>query len=119
MKALTNAEHLLGLLASERAALVAGDLAAALARSEEKLRLLGALEQDMRTAPERVPVTQLDRIRSAARENAQHLNAIRNGLQNAISRLDRLSHDTSVGAYSSAGAHVPFKSAAGTYLRKV
>ena len=113
------AQDLYELLMSERTALLEGDLASATALSQEKLRLLDGLERTLTETPGIVPRTLLENIRNCARENAQHMSAIRHGLRSALVRLDRLSHDTSVGAYNPAGTQVPFKSAAGSYLRKV
>ena len=53
-----------------------------------------------------------------AKENAQHFQAVQNGLRNVMNRLGRVTQDSYVGAYQSNGLQTPFTKATGNYFKK-
>jgi len=59
-----------------------------------------------------------ERIIQMAEENAAHMEAIRNGLRHAISRIERLNASAHVGSYGQGGAQLSFTNATGTFNRK-
>ncbi len=61
----------------------------------------------------------IERIVQMAEENAAHMDAIRNGIRRAISRLESLNTGSQVGSYGRGGAQLSFSNAVGTYNRKV
>lgn len=60
----------------------------------------------------------VERIIQMAEENASHMEAIRNGIRRAISRLESLNTGAHVGSYGRGGAQLSFSNATGAYNRK-
>lgn len=58
-------------------------------------------------------------ISQLARENAILFEAVRNGLNSVIERLEGLSANSYVGAYDKSGSKVAFNGAQGRYVKKI
>lgn len=112
-----------GVLQLERELLTTGRAAEAADLIEEKMRALqdfetlivskglaGASPETRRT---------VEKIVQMAEENAAHMDAIRNGIRRAISRLESLNTGAQVGSYGRGGAQLSFSNAVGSYNRKV
>ena len=111
------------ILSVERELLLSGRAAETAQLTQEKLGALDALETWM-GAHEARSVSQgqrsrIEAIAQLARENTIHFSAVRNGLRNAITRLQGSSSDAYVGAYRLDGAKTPFSKATGSYEKKV
>lgn len=61
----------------------------------------------------------VDAVVGLAKENATHFTAVRNGLQNAISRIESMTDGAYVGAYGANGGQTAFPKATGGYVKKV
>jgi hypothetical protein len=114
---------LIGVLELERELLTTGRAAEAAGLIEEKmialqdfealiaLKGLGGASSEKRQL--------VERIVQMAEENAAHMDAIRNGIRRAISRLESLNTGAQVGSYGRGGAQLSFSNAVGSYNRKV
>jgi uncharacterized protein (DUF2342 family) len=112
-----------GVLQLERELLTTGRAAEAAGLIEEKMRALQDFEtligsKGLAGAP---PETRraVERIVQMAEENAAHMDAIRNGVRRAISRLESLNTGAQVGSYGRGGAQLSFSNAVGAYNRKI
>ncbi len=115
--------ELRGVLEAEREALRTGRAQEAAGLVNEKMDALKAFDAIIVAAqnmPDRSELRgDIEGIVSLARENASHFTAVRNGMSNAISRLNSLSDTSYVGSYTASGAKTPFPKAAGGYVKKV
>ncbi|MEM5518845.1 hypothetical protein WNY37_17940 [Henriciella sp. AS95] len=114
--------HLQGILEAEHQALLAGQAGTAASLLEQKMTAMGEFEQLLQQ-PELIRAlpnynVRMERIVSLASENASHFNAVRNGVNSAISRLDTSSGNSYVGAYQANGAKTAFANAVGAYEKK-
>jgi hypothetical protein len=110
------------ILEEENALLVASRAAEAAALVERKLAALQAFEASARqAAPGQVSPQALEKaayVQRLAAENARFLEAIRNGVQSAISRLEGLNSSAYVGSYGRGGTQMAFTLATGAFNRK-
>lgn len=60
----------------------------------------------------------IERIIRTAEENAAHMDAVRNGVRHALTRLESLNTDAQVGSYGRGGAQLSFSNATGSFSRK-
>lgn len=99
-------------------------------RAKETVELVGAKMSALevidaaaiRAAPSSLSDTQkrrVETIKRMASENAAHFAAVRNGVQNLIQRVGRVTSDSFVGAYGAGGSQTPFTHATGGYLKKI
>ncbi len=114
--------RLADVLEQERELLLNGRPADAAALIEEKMLAL----QDFETQLESIdmPTATLHKRRAIeaiiqlAEENAAHMEAIRNGIRRAISRLEGITSSAHVGSYSRDGGQISFTKATGAFNRK-
>lgn len=109
-------------LEQERELLLTGQAARAAELVEEKMLALQDFESlvesaDLRAAP-LVTRQAIEFIIQMADENAVHMEAIRNGIRSAISRLERITSSAYVGSYKKNGAQISFTNATGAFSRK-
>ncbi len=114
--------RLADILEQERVLLQSGAAADAAALIEEKMLALQDFESFLEL--DGVPAASLqarraiERIIQMAQENAAHLDAVRNGVRHAISRLENLNASAHVGSYGRGGAQLSFTNATGAFNRK-
>jgi uncharacterized protein (DUF2342 family) len=114
---------LIRVLQLERELLTTGRATEAASLIEEKMLALQDFEALIAlkglggASPEKRQV--VERIVQMAEENAAHMDAIRNGIRRAISRLESLNTGAQVGSYGRGGAQLSFSNAVGTFNRKV
>lgn len=114
--------RLADVLEQERELLLSGRAAEAAALIEEKMLAL----QDFETLLEAKDVSSarlhtrraIEAIVQLAEENAAHMEAIRNGIRHAISRLEGITATVHVGSYRRDGGQVSFTNATGAFNRK-
>ncbi len=111
------------ILIAEREFLMSGRIREAADLSGEKLVALEAFENAF---GERAPIAVSPATRQLvldvlqlSEENAQLLNAVRNGVRNLISRFERPAEDAFVGSYRQGGRQIAFSNATGQYLKRV
>ncbi|MFN7163788.1 MAG: hypothetical protein ACK4P2_03125 [Hyphomonas sp.] len=113
--------RLADILEQERELLQSGAAAEAAALIEEKMLALQAFETFLERdgVPEAALQARraIEQIIQMAEENAVHLDAIRNGVRMAISRLEGLNTGAHVGSYGRGGAQLTFTNATGTFSR--
>lgn len=115
-------DGLLALLSEEKAALLAGDAAGAASKAREKERRVGALEALLSDGPAMRSFAasrgRLAALARAAADNERLLEAARNGVLSAQSRLrDVLNRERSVGVYAQDGGKL-MSAEAGVTRRK-
>lgn len=115
-------DDLVAILEEEQALLSAARAAEAAALTERKLAAMQALEHTLQQSPQQ-PATPrlrdaLGQIQRLAEENARFLEAIRFGLQSAITRIESLNSSAYVGSYGRGGSQMAFSLATGGYNRK-
>jgi len=115
-------DNLVAILEEEHALLGASRAAEAAALMQPKLAALQALEQGLQQtgaaqASPRVRES-IGYIQKLAAENARFLEAIRNGLQSAIARIEGLNSSAYVGSYGRGGTQMAFSLATGGYNTK-
>jgi hypothetical protein len=109
-------------LEQERGLLLTGQAAGAADLIEEKMLAL----QDFESLMESTDIGALplgtrrgiEAIIRMAEENAAHMEAIRNGIRSAISRLESLTSSAHVGSYRRDGGQISFTNATGAFNRK-
>jgi hypothetical protein len=109
-------------LEQERELLLTGQAAGAADLIEEKMLAL----QDFESLMESTDIGALplgtrrgiEAIILMAEENAAHMEAIRNGIRSAISRLESLTSSAHVGSYRRDGGQISFTNATGAFNRK-
>ncbi len=109
-------------LEQERELLLTGQAAGAADLIEEKMLAL----QDFESLMESTDIGALplgtrrgiEAIILMAEENAAHMEAIRNGIRSAISRLESLTSSAHVGSYRPDGGQISFTNATGAFNRK-
>lgn len=115
-------EALVAVLEEEHALLSSNRAAEAAALVERKLAALQAFEEGVRQSdPARATARIRDAIRNIQRlaeENARFLEAIRNGVRSAVSRLEALNSSAYVGSYGRGGSQMAFTLATGAFNRK-
>lgn len=106
----------------EREYLQTGRAAEAASLVEEKMlalqdfeTLLGATDVPNASLQKRRAIQTIIQM---AEENAAHLEAVRNGIRSAISRLEGISASAHVGSYRQGGAQISFTNATGAFSRK-
>lgn len=114
--------RLADVLEHERELLLTGQAAGAAALIEEKMLALQDFETllestDVAAAPLSVRRA-IETIIQMAEENAAHLEAIRNGIRNAINRIEGITSSAHVGSYRYDGAQISFTNATGAFNRK-
>lgn len=114
--------RLADVLEHERELLLNGRPADAAALIEEKMLALQDFESllestDMSGAPLNKRRA-IEAIIQLAEENAAHMEAIRNGIRRAISRLESITACAHVGSYSRDGGQISFTNATGAFSRK-
>lgn len=116
-------QSLHALLEKEAQFLKAGHAHKVVALSQEKLKLLSKLEasatKTRSAARSNLLEKQVKAVVRLAKENAEHFQAVSNGLGGLIQRMEALQGDTSVGAYSDAGGHMSFQRSHGNYFKKL
>ncbi|WP_084395911.1 hypothetical protein [Henriciella aquimarina] len=119
----TAADDLYQILAAEKELLLSGRAADTAGLAEEKLKAMESFEAIVNTLDDRAVSDshrgQIMRIAKLAQENTIHFTAVRNGLRNAVTRLETMSDESYVGAYRLDGAKTPFTKATGGYEKKV
>lgn len=110
------------ILSAETEMLLSGRAADAVSLIEEKMSAMRELEL-LLEAPNQNTVPALQRreietIKQMAEVNAVHFETIRNGVHNAISRLESLHGSAYVGSYKPGGGKVSFPEATGRYMKK-
>ena len=109
-------------LQQERELLLTGQAARVAELVEEKMSALQDFESFLEGAKAGVSPagirTAIDAIIQFADENAVHLEAVRNGIRSAISRLEGIAASTHVGYYRRNGAQISFTNATGAFNRK-
>ncbi len=114
--------RLADILDEERDLLLSGRAAEVASLIEEKMEALRDFENLLESPG--IAGASMETRRAAetiikmAEENAAHLEAIRNGLRHAISRIERLNASAHVGSYGQGGAQLSFTNATGTFSRK-
>jgi flagellar biosynthesis/type III secretory pathway chaperone len=115
-------DNLVAILEEEQMLLSAARAAEAAELAGRKLAALQALEQGLQQSP---PINSSPRLREGidyiqrlAQENARFLEAIRHGLQSAITRLEGMNSSVYVGSYSRGGSQMAFRNATGAFNRK-
>lgn len=115
-------DRLAEILEYERELLQSGRAAEAASLIEEKMEALEDFEASLESGVLANGSLQMRRaaehIIQLAEENAAHMEAIRNGLRHAITRLEGLTTSAHVGSYSQGGAQISFTNATGTFSRK-
>jgi hypothetical protein len=114
--------RLVEVLEHERELLLTGQAAGAAALIEEKMHALQDFESlleatNVSAAPLGVRRA-IEAIIQLAEENAAHMEAIRNGIRNAISRLEGITASAHVGSYRHDGGQISFTNATGAFNRK-
>lgn len=109
-------------LEAERAALISGHAREAVALMDRKMQALKAFDAIVEGAGS-MPANSglradIEDIVGLARENASHFAAVRNGMNNAVTRLNSMSDTSYVGSYNANGARTPFPKASGGYVKK-
>ncbi len=111
------------LLKEERALLQQGKARETVALSVEKLRVLTELEACISTATAGTvtaeDVRSIGMIKTLARENGVHLDAVRHGVRALAERFEASGNGESVGAYDRCGNKMPFSGGSGQYSNKV
>lgn len=114
--------RLTDVLERELECLQSGRAAEAAGLIEEKMAALQAFEAAVGAAGlSSAPLQKrraIEKIIQMAEENAAHMDAIRNGVRRAISRLESLNSSSHVGSYGRGGAQLSFTNATGVYNRK-
>ncbi|GGB75870.1 MULTISPECIES: hypothetical protein [Henriciella] len=115
-------DHLQSVLEAEHQALLAGQAGTAASLLEQKMKAMSAFDTLLQQ-PELIRAlpdysARMERIISLASENAGHFNAVRNGVNSAISRLGSSAGNSYVGAYQANGAQTAFTKAVGGYEKK-
>ena len=113
--------RLADVLEQERELLLTGQAAGAAALIEEKMQALQDFESllestEVATAPLGARRA-IEAIVQLAEENAAHMEAIRNGIRHAISRLEAITSSAYVGSYRYDGAQISFTNATGAFNR--
>ena len=115
-------DDLVAILEEEQALLSAARAAEAAELAGRKLAALQALEQSLQHSS---PVQNTPRLRDGigyiqrlAEENARFLEAIRHGLQSAITRIESMNSSAYVGSYGRGGSQMAFTLATGAFNRK-
>lgn len=115
-------DDLVAVLEEEQALLSAARASEAADLASRKLAALQALEEGLQQAP---PVQDMPRLRDSigyiqrlAEENARFLEAIRHGLQSAITRIEGMNSSAYVGSYGRGGSQMAFTLATGGFNRK-
>ncbi|KCZ97659.1 hypothetical protein HPO_14237 [Hyphomonas polymorpha PS728] len=111
------------ILIAERDLLMTGQVREAADLSGEKLAALEAFEGAI-TGRGPVAVSAATRllvkdVLQLSEENAQLLNAVRNGVRSLIARFERPADDVFVGSYQQGGRQIAFSNATGQYLKRV
>ena len=114
--------RLADVLEHERELLLTGQAASAAALIEEKMLALQDFESllestDVATTPLGVRRA-IEAIIQMAEENAAHMEAIRNGIRRAISRIEAITSSAHVGSYRYDGVQISFTNATGAFNRK-
>ena len=114
---------LMDILKAEKILLQSGRAQDSVSLIEDKMNAMQAFEAAFEAQPQNTISIQQRRdiqaIFDMAKENSAHFEAIRNGLSNAITRLETLHGSAYVGSYNHDGGKVPFSGATGQYQNKV
>jgi lambda repressor-like predicted transcriptional regulator len=109
-------------LAEEKQYLLSGRVGDVAALMNIKLSAIGELDQAFGTLEAGdIPADfrmDMQDIAQLARENSVHFEAIQNGLQRAIRRLESLHADAHVGSYAQDGTRMAFTEVTGRFLKK-
>ncbi|MFN7180385.1 hypothetical protein [Hyphomonas sp.] len=115
-------DDLVAILEEEQALLSAARAAEAAELAGRKLAALQALEQSLQHSPSVQNTPRLrdgiSYIQRLAEENARFLEAIRHGLQSAITRIEGMNSSAYVGSYGRGGSQMAFTLATGAFNRK-
>lgn len=118
----TGFAHLKDVLETEKRLLLSGNAQDAAALIEEKMSALQEFEAtigaERLTSLSALQRREIETIAQMATENSAHFEAIRNGLHNAIARLETLHGSAYVGSYNRDGAKMAFPEATGQYRKK-
>lgn len=110
------------ILGVERDLLLTGRAKEAVSLIEEKSDVLRQVETALEAQdPNSIPSAQrreIEAVFQLAEENAMHFEAVRNGLRNAIGRIEAMHANAYVGSYGKDGGKVPFSEATGQYRTK-
>lgn len=110
------------ILEYERELLLSGRAAEAASLIEEKMEALedfeASLEGGVLSSGSLLMRRAAEHIIQLAEENAAHMEAIRNGLRHAITRLEGLTTSAHVGSYGQGGVQMSFTNATGIFSRK-
>ncbi|MBA3067884.1 MAG: hypothetical protein FP825_05300 [Hyphomonas sp.] len=110
------------ILEREQELLKAGRAGEAASLVEEKMIALQRFESLLETAGltgvSHKTRRAMERVIQLAEQNAVHMEAIRNGIRHAISRLENLNGSVQVGSYGRGGAQLSFSKATGTFNRR-
>lgn len=110
------------ILEREQALLKSGRAAEVAALIGEKMIALQNFEEFLQSSGLRTAVPQtrrgIERIIQMAEENAAHMDAVRNGVRHALTRLESLNTGAQVGSYGRGGAQLSFSNATGSFSRK-
>ena len=113
---------LMDILAREQVLLKSGRAAEVAELIGEKMIALQNFEEFLQTGGLRTvaPETRrgIERIIQTAEENAAHMDAVRNGVRHALTRLESLNTGAQVGSYGRGGAQLSFSNATGSFSRK-
>lgn len=111
------------ILQLERRLLSAGEARQAAELSGRKLTALAAFQALLESGAFRAaPLEargQIERIAALARENEALLEAVRNGLQSLMTRINQAGGSAYVGSYGQGGAQLAFRQATGGYIKRV
>lgn len=113
---------LAAILEEEHALLSTNRAAEAASLVERKLAALQAFETGIRESDPKLATPRIRNavgyIQNLAEENARFLEAIRNGVRSAVSRLEALNSSAYVGSYGRGGTQMAFTLATGAFNRK-
>lgn len=113
---------LMNILEREQVLLKSGRAAEVAELIGEKMIALQNFEEFLQTGGLRAvaPETRrgIEQIIQTAEENAVHMDAVRNGVRHALTRLESLNTGAQVGSYGRGGAQLSFSNATGSFSRK-
>jgi hypothetical protein len=114
--------ELTGILELEQELLKSGRAGEAASLIEKKMIALQGFESLLETAGlkgvSRETRRAMEKVIQLAEQNAVYMEAIRNGIRHAISRLENLNGSVQVGSYGRGGAQLSFSKATGTFNRR-
>ncbi len=115
-------QRLSDILELERELLETGRAADIASLIEEKMEALQDFETTLKSGhlsrASQAELRVAEKIIQMAEENAAHMEAVRNGLRQAIRRLENLNSSAHVGSYGRGGAQLSFTNATGVFNRK-